>query len=276
MNRVGGFFMHRGIRKKSILSMLIVGMICSIYIFIIDAYSKVPVTIATLDKKISVDEVVFDRAGVEIKGSSNGEVLTEEELLERVHEMATALSHEDDCSRICQLEHIFNASIKLDPTPNGNRVQLEGEDDRCHYIFTIRSEGSSYKETYYDLKLMAKEDMLHLDQMKIHGMDLLNKWCGQKKEYMYFAGELTGEMNKERTAMIVHKIFKGLNAAKTNYYEDKNETHTCAYYGYCPYIDDYYKETNGYRTNTQIAFNYNEIEDITEVRVAFPFYNEVF
>lgn len=268
--------MPRWIRRKSIWSMFIVGMICSIYIFIIDAYSKVPVTMNTLDKKISVDGIVFEQGGVEIKGSSNGEVLTEEELLERVHEMAVALSHEDECSRICQLEHIYNVSIKLDPTQNGNRVQLEGEDYRCHYIFSIKSEEAGYKETYYDLKLIAKEDMLHLDQMKIHATDLLNKWCAQKKEYMYFSSELAGEMDKTRATIVANKIFKGLEAARTNYYEDKNETHTCSHYGYCPYIDDYYKEANGYRTNTQIAFNYNEIEDITKVVVAFPFYNEVF
>ena len=113
--------------------------------------------------------------------------------------------------------------------------------------------------------------------MSIHANDLLEQWkIEAKKEFIFFEGTIDHSMASAEKEKISQAIFDHLDAARTNYYVDSIEKSTCSYYGYCPYIDEYYKEENGYKTNMQIAFNDNEIVGQTEIRIAFPFYNEVF
>lgn len=263
-------------RKKYYWLVLGLGIICSIYILMLEAYSRIPAKLSFIEKRLE-DEITFDEIGILISGRCYGEALSQKELAEKANEMGRALSHQDTCSRFCKLEHGRVSNFEILPIDGGNLLRMEGEDTYCSYVFTIKNQKDIHQNSYYQFKLTGKEDAYHVDQLKAYANDLLDKWCSEKaKEFIYFAGDMTKLATANEKAILSQAIFDHLDAARTNFYADEVEKSTCSYYGYCPYIDDYYKEESGFKSNMQIAFNDNEIEGQTKVRVAFPFYNEVF
>ena len=282
-------------RKKGIIIVSIAALLSSLYILVFASYCKLPNNLTTIydmltmkgasskiskklvatSKQVQEMNISYDETCVTIIGIVYGETLDEKALVTRADEMSYALSHEDDCSKVCTMSHINNATIEVATKDDEKIAIVQYDDGENSYIFNIKNQKDIGHNTYYELKITGIRNTVHLDQMKGHAQALFDKWHVETKETFYFKGVLSGERIAQYP-FIKEQMMQHLDAVQTNAYVDDINESTCAYYAYCPYIASYYREQNGFKTNMQIAFHYDDVANQTEVIVAFPFYNEVF
>lgn len=263
--------------QKRAIIILILAMLMSItYIFAIDAYDSMPQQIKWLNEKIYLEEVNYNEIGIELKGIKYNEILTPEEVAGRQEEMIQNLSHEPDCSKLCQIHHIADSSKALSVEEGSIVAETMKSGLNGNYEFTIKNQQDIHRNTYYDLKIKGSHNIEKLDTLRNWGRMTLEKWKVSIEETIYFKGSMAGTLDKVEREELQREVFTNLKAKDTNFYEDDLCETTCAYYGYTSHIKAFIEEENGQKTNVQMSFKYDELTDSTEVIVAFPFYNEPF
>lgn len=202
-----------------------------------------------LKSKIQIDEMREIEVGVSLSGIAYDEPLQAIEIEKKIEEMNSALEE----------------SARLAQSPE------------THYTFSLKNQKDIHQNSYYNLTLIGKDlDITYIDQLRNTGYDKLKTWHIASKETIYFKGWLSGALSQEETKEMKDKLFETLEVKATNQYQDDLVETTCAYYGYTPYINDYITEADGQKSNVQVGFKYDELQNQTELIVAFPFYNQPF
>ncbi|MDF2878347.1 MAG: hypothetical protein K0S30_1443, partial [Clostridia bacterium] len=96
------------------------------------------------------------------------------------------------------------------------------------------------------------------------------------KETLYFTGDIDKNLNTQEKKAYADRLLKALKGHHVSYYQSDDSEDTEAYYGYTKAVKDYIVDGSNKKTNTQISFTYNENRKVTQIIVAFPFYNEPF
>lgn len=263
--------------RKSTILIIIMALLSTTYILATAQYSEMPKKIEWLSERLTkVPAIHYTETGVRLKGTSYDEQLSQDELISRQNDMLQALSHEDECSRLCLTAHANIANVDFTQGQTSQLATINNKMDGSKYTFSLKNQKDIHYNSYYELDLLSDQHITHLDNWYSHAKDLMNKWDVTLKESIYFKGYVEGLLDDNQKEELVQEIYNSLKACQTNYYEDDREETTCAYYAYTPYITDYYIESSGYKTNTQISFDYDELEETTQITIAFPFYNQVF
>lgn len=262
----------------------LLGILSASYIIYLQIRGQVPNTLRVLSEKVVMGEsqlgengqIMTENLTVTISGSEDKSDLMVGEMINRAYQMERALSHNPDCTLICQEEHELAGKIQLTPVENGLQVRLEGENNKCHYIFLITSEKDWNQKVYYSLKLTGNTSNKGYDQLRAYALQTYRKWHIPFKEYMVFSSTLRSKKVETQVEETAKQLFQALDAIRTDEYKSDEVATTHSYYGYCPYVDAYYQDELGHKSNMQIIFTYDEIQHHTKLKIAFPFYNEPF
>lgn len=152
-------------------------------------------------------------------------------------------------------------------------LQKLGDNGNTKYCLTIKNEMRDKNTTVYNIEIQGIKELNQIDDMKDKVNKLFKDWHIQTKETISFIGSIKGDLNKQQKEMYKNQLFKSLQGKYTTSYQDDYNIGTIAYYGYTPFVEEYTKTSNGTKVNVQITFIYNEVQDTTQVIIAFPFYN---
>lgn len=201
--------------------------------------------VTRLYKLISLNNITYEQVIIDIKGvTENMEVLPE------------VLN-----TRKVEGEKVLGAVQKLNNQGN------------VKHTLTIKDETRSENTTVYNMKIQGIGNLDEIEDMRNATIKLFEDWQVDTKETISFIGNIKGNLDKNQRNIYKNQLLKSLQGKYvTNYQDDYNVT-TTAYYGYTPFIEEYTTTVTGAKINTQITFTYNEIQNATQIIIAFPFYN---
>lgn len=246
------------------------------YIFGIEYYDTAEQKISELYRLVQIEGINYEQVKLSLTGIKNNEQLELTDLLTLQESALRILSHEVECSKFCKRTHYYHAEKSVSPEDSGFVSLATHMDDETSYILSIKNQQDIHYNTYYSMEFTGLEDLAELDKLRNRGLEIFKDVKVEPKEYIYFIGELTGFLEEEEKEFYVYKLFDALGAKQTNRYIDDLSNKALAYYGYTRQIKDYITEIDGDRTNVQISFSEHEIEGVTKVTIAFPFFNEPF
>lgn len=230
-----------------------------------------------IEEKIALEQIHYTEVGVALSGIVYDENLKLECITKKQEEMAEALEENQ-----VALKYLSNSKEeKLLPSKtivyeSGiQRGTIENSGADWYYSFVLKNQKDIHRNAYYTLKLVGA-DSTYIEALRQKGYDQLIAWEVMPRETFYFKGIIEGPLTKKAANGLKETILNHLKARETNFYQDDLNEATYAYYGYTPYIEEYIIEADRQKSNMQISFKYNELEDQTELIIAFPFYNEPF
>lgn len=273
MVKCGGVFMKK-IYDKRYLAVLITLVLSITYMVAIDMYDKPPTQVSKLYKAINIEGITYEQIEVNIKGVTENERTSIEEIMEKENSCNEALSHTKECSKLCTIEHPLLGEIEVLAEEDYASATMNNTQNMSTYTLTIRNEERNPDTTIYNMKIQGLQDIGTIDYMRSRSIDLFKEWDTNPKETISFVGYIEGAPDLAQRENYKTQILKSLQGKFVEYYQDDYNSTTEAYYGYTPLIKDYTTTATGTRTNTQITFTYNEILNNTQVIVAFPFYND--
>lgn len=228
-----------------------------------------------LKEKMNLEQLEFIEIGVELSGIVYDEKLQAVDIENKIQQMKSVLEDVTLYSKIYEMGDA-NALRKTTYEDATQEAIIEREDKNWQYTFSLKNQKDIHQNTYYNLKIVGGSDVRYIDQLRNKGYEQLEAWQVTPKETIYFKAIMPGALSQVESIQIKEKLFKNLEAKSTNAYQDDLVETTYAYYGYTPYIKDYIVEADGKKSNMQVAFKYDELQDQTELIIAFPFYNEPF
>lgn len=264
-------------RKINYIVMLTALILSTSYILGIELYDRGSYRYKDLFECIQIGNIQYKEIGIEVDAVKDKECLSSKEVYNRLDEVVVELSHEEECSKLCTKLHRNQAVNHIEIGKNKVVGTVAEEQDSASYNFSLTSkelEGSSV--SYYKMKLSSKDMNSNIQKLYDRTTKLFDTWQVDKKETFYAKGIITGELTEEQRKAYKIDIFEALNAKDTNYYKDDYSGNTEVYYGFTRKVKDSIKEANGEKTNLQVSFSYNEINQTTEIIIAAPFYNEPF
>lgn len=229
-----------------------------------------------LKEKINLEQIHYIEVGVALSGIVYDEKLQSVDLEKKTEEIACILEEASTYTRSYGISDskLSKSRTSLIDTTEVATVENSGEDWR--YTFSVKNQKDIHQNTYYDLKIVGGSEVEYIDQLRNRGYEQFKMWQVTPKETIYFKGFIPGALSKTDSIQIKDRLFHRLDAKETNFYQDDLIETTYAYYGYTPYIKAYIVEADGQKSNMQISFKYNELQDQTELIIAFPFYNQPF
>lgn len=263
-------------RKKVIITIIVMALLSVTYIFAIDRYDTMPEKLVFLKEMLSIEEVSYTEVGVLLEGVVYDEKLDLRDLQNKQDEIAMQLAHTSDCSKLCKISHSDLSRKAIDIGEHVKQGEVEWSSDLWQYTFTLKNQEDIHENSYYNLKIIGGADMKQLDVLRNRGYEQFKEWEVKAKETIYFKGFTTGMLTEVERSQIKDQLLENLAAKETGYYEDDLTQTTCAYYGYTPHIKAYTVDAEGQKTNVQISFKYDDIGNHTDIIIAFPFYNEPF
>lgn len=228
-----------------------------------------------LKDKIELEPLEILEVGVELSGVVYDEKLQASNIEDKVEQMQSILEMSAMYSKRYEIEEA-NA-LRNNTYPNDIvEDYIEKSSEGYQYTFSLKNQKDIHYNTYYNLKIVGGADVSYIDQLRNKGYGQLQAWHTATKETIYFKAIMPGALSQEETTQIKQELFHNLEAKNTNFYQDDLVETTYVYYGYTPYIKDYIVEADGQKSNVQVGFKYDELQDQTEIIIAFPFYNQPF
>ena len=263
-------------RKKVIITMIVIALLSTTYIFAIDYYDNEPKKLAFLQQRLTLEGVDYTEVGVELSGILYDEKLEAMDLETKQYEMAQQLAHTKECSKLCMISHSDLSEKSIDMEAQIKKAELRDSGPGWAYHFTLKNQKDKHENSYYHLKIVGGEDISHIETLRNRGYNQFKAWHIKTKEAIYFKGFIVGNLSEEKRNQIKEQLLQNLDGKETNVYRDDLNPSTCAYYGYTSHIKEYVTEADGQKSNVQISFKYDELRDQTDMIIAFPFYNEPF
>lgn len=239
---MGAFFMNK-MRKSRYLILLFVVLGSMTYIGASNHIKSDE--IARLYKLINLNEITYEQVTVNIKGITENMRMPSSILNERRIEGEKTLA----------------------------AVQRLGGKENTQYTLSIKNETRNEETTVYNMQIQGLQNLAEVEEIRNATITLFKEWQVDTKEMISFIGTVKGELNEGQREIYKNQLFKALQGKYVNSYQDDYNVTTTAYYGYTPLVDDYTMNFTGKRVNMQIAFTYNEIQNVTQLIIAFPFYN---
>lgn len=258
-------------RKKIAMSILIIAAMCASYIFAKEMYKIVPNEVSRLYNKIELQDIVYEKMGVELSGIQKSEALSLEDLQKMNNELVTSLTiNKRDITAQDAKDEGINTSFRQEK--DLIEVKTFNDVEEMQYNFSIKNQKDISYNTYCKISI-AGNDASQLDEITSGGKAKLREWISDIHENIYFIGHIEGKISSEEGRETVSKIFKAFSAQYKDYYVDDLNESTYVYYGYTPYFGDFIKGKDNMKINIQVGFKYNDEVNQTEVIVAFPLYN---
>lgn len=263
-------------KTKNGVIIILAMLLSTSYIFAIDYYDMRQTTVQDIYAAISLPGIQFTDIRISLTGQRQ-EALEVIDLCEREQSCIQKLAHENDCSKLCT--EIHETSAVADVTME-EEDKLQGvasaKSLMSSYSLSIKNQKDINHNSYYKLNIQGLEDLVELDRLRSDSIDLFKEWDVEPNESVCFLGTIEGNVGEVERFEYKTALLKALKARFTGYYQDDLSGDTQAYYAYTKSFDDYILDGEGKKTNTQISFSYNEVEDVTQIIIAFPFYNEPF
>jgi len=259
--------------------MFLIGLVALLsmsYVLAIEWYDQMPNKITQIFNKITIDEIKYKEIGIKLSGIQYNQELAVEDLQSMNEEMVNRLAHQTDCLNDCEEEHDQLATTIIEDETECTKVQTYNNGERWNYILQLKEQLDTHYNTYYDLEIKGKIVPTELDALRNRGIDQFKVWNVDYEESIYYKGEISGKLSDQERRDLTRRILVELDADETDYYKDDLVDSTCVYYGYTKLFNDYIIENDGDKTNMQVGFKYNDELNLTEVIIAFPFYNNPF
>ena len=258
-------------KKKIAISILLVAVMCASYLFAKEMYKIVPNEVSRLYNKLELQDIVYEKIGVELSGIQKSEALSVEDLQKMNNELVTSLTiNKRDIIAQDAKDEGLNTSFRQEKELM--EVKTFNDIEEMQYNFSIKNQKDIAYNTYCKISVVGN-DASKLDEIASSGKAKLREWISDIHENIYFIGHIEGRISPEEGRAIVSKIFKVFSTQYKDYYVDDLNESTYVYYGYTPYFDGFIKGKGNMKINIQVGFKYNDEVNQTEVIVAFPLYN---
>lgn len=251
-------------------------MIATTYIFGIEQYDKDQTLISRLYSAMQLPEIKYEQIQVALYGEGEGEKQFSQEVLEKASVCGKGLAHTEECSKLCLVDHANHATLQTVNEKDNIGIHLAGKGHEADYLFEINDLEDGNQNADYKMTIETDKHAEAVDWMRERSINLFNEWDIDTKEHIYFIGKVEGNLDKGKRKVYEQKLMQALQGTTSECYIDDLGQSTMAYYGYTPLIEEYTRDQYGNKVNTQISFAYDELNNETQLIVAFPFYNEPF
>lgn len=238
--------------------------VCASYIVAKEIYETMPNRISSFYNKVDIEEITYEKIGIELSGIEQSELLDKEMMQEMNNELMALLIDQDT-----SLQGV-NTSFRQEK----DFIEMEtfNDTEEVQYKFSIKNQKDITYNTYCKLRIIGHDTAI-LDKLRSKAKSKIKEWIPDLHESIYFMGHIKGKISDQEGKNIVSKVFKAFSAEYRDYYEDDLNASTYVYYGYTSCFDEFIKGKNNMKINMQVGFKYNDEMNQTEVMIAFPFYN---
>ena len=262
--------------KHNNLIILITLVVSVSYIFGMDYYDRKQIQTAKLYEKIALPDITYTEINLSLKGMKEKQKLDKKAIALKHSQSLEQLSHQAHCSKLCTGLHPINCQSQFIEEGENLTIVIAGQDSKTPYTLSMKTQKDLEYNTYYNMEITGLKDIVQIDHLRNRTLLLFEKWGVKPKESLAFKGIISGSLDQGQRKAMAEEMLLRLGGKATGYYGDDHNETTEAYYGYTQGIKEYILANDHEKTNIQVSFSYNEVAGVTQVVIAFPFYNEPF